>query len=291
MAKFGGHQSFHLRDQWLYKGISSIQKSSANLHDTEQAMEILGIGRNMTNSIKYWLQSTKLAEASKKNNDFKLTKTAQHIFKQDPYFELDGTLVLIHYLLVTNEEWATTWYWFFNHFLAKEFDMESLKNSLHSYIQLKTKRKVQDSTLNKDLVCLLRMYQEIEYKGNKNPETETPSPFSKYGWIKKEGDKFVRKNLSIFDINIHIFSYLLYIFWSEHLKKPQSFQLDELCNKEKSIGRIFQFSEEEVAELIEMASKKTKYLTYSRTGGYFIINPNPEEMSKSLTNYYKEMGH
>jgi len=290
LMKFGGHQSFHLRDQWLYKGIASVHNSPSDLHNIEKSMENLGLGRNMVNSLKYWLQSTKLIESSGKSS-FKLTKIAQSILKHDPYFELDGTLFVIHYLLTVNKEWSTTWHWFFNHFSAKEFDMESLKNSFYSYIQLKTDRKITESTLDKDLLCLLRMYQEVDYRGNKNPETETPSPFSKYGWLKKEGNKFTRKTLSIFDMDINVFSYLIYIFWSNHLSKPKSFQLSELHEKENSVGRIFQFSEEEVAKLVEDISKKTKYLTYSRTGGYFILNINPKTISQSLENYYKEMGH
>lgn len=289
--KFGGHQSFHLRDQWLYKGIYWTNQSSQillnNAKNTEKAMQELGIGKNMVDSLRYWLKATNLIKADSKG--FVLTNTAHKILERDPYFELDGTLFLIHYLLATNKEEATTWYWFFNHFSAKEFEKESLENAFSAYIKIKTNRKIKDTTLDKDLNCLLRMYQSIKWSGRKNPETEIPSPFTKYGWIEKKGEKFIRNKLSVNDFNIHIFAHILYIFWKNHLSQPESIKLEDLSTKENSPGRIFLFSLEEMNELIEACSKKYSYLNYSRTGGYFIIQPNKTNLKKALDNYYKEM--
>jgi len=288
--KFGGHQSFHLRDQWLYKGIYWTNQSSQillnNQRNTEKAMQELGVGKNMVDSIRYWLKATRLVETSK--TGYVLTATAVEILKKDPYFELDGTLFLIHYLLATNKEEATTWYWFFNHFSADEFEKESLENAFSAYIQIKIDRKIKDTTLDKDLSCLLRMYQSINWTGRKNPETENPSPFTKYGWIEKKGEKFIRNKLNVNDFNIHIFSHILYIFWKEHLGQPESVKLEDLSLKENSLGRVFHFSMEDMNDLVEACSKNN-YLNYSRTGGYLIIQPNELSLKKSLNNYYKEM--
>ena len=287
-VKFGGHQSFHLRDQWLYKGIYWADKSPQVLLNGQKAMQELGVGKNMVDSIRYWLKATRLIEDCQRS--YALTDTAKTILKKDPYFELDGTLFLIHYLLTTNKEEATAWHWFFNHFSAREFDKESLINSFCSYVQIKTNRKVKDKTLEKDLNCLLRMYQAIEYTGKKNPETETPSPFTKYGWIEKKGEGFIRNKLSVNDFDIHIFAHIFYIFWKDYLCQPESIKLEDISLKENSIGHIFHFSLEEMAELIEFCSKQTKkYLTYYRTGGYFIIHPNKNYLKKALVNYYEVM--
>ena len=287
--KFGGHQSFHLRDQWLYKGIYWTHQSPDIFlnHQKFLAMQQLGIGKNMVESLKYWLKATGLIEQGA--HSFILTQTAKKILKKDPYFELDGTVFLIHYLLATNKETATTWYWFFNHFSADEFEKESLENAFSAYIQLKTNKKVKDSTLEKDLNCLLRMYQAVDYTGKKNPETETPSPFTKYGWIEKRGNKFIRNKLNLNDLSVHVFSYILYLFWKNCLKQPESIKLEDLVFQENSPGRIFNFSLQEVSDLIDACSKTQSYLTYSRTGGYFIIQPDKTNLQKSLDNYYKEM--
>ncbi len=289
--KFGGHQSFHLRDQWLSKGIYQANQSPQILLNSktkaEQTMQELGIGKNMVDSLKYWLRATHLITASREG--FVLTKEAHKILQKDPYFELDGTLFLIHYLLTTNKEEATTWYWFFNHFSATEFEKLSLTNAFYSYIQIKSERKIKDSTLEKDLNCLLRMYQAVEYTGKKNPETETPSPFTKYGWIEKRGEGFIRNKLNINDLNMHVFSYILGLFWTNHLKQPESVRLEDLCLKENSPGRIFQLSLEEMNDFIDLCSRQSNYLNYSRSGGYLIVQFNNSALKKSLDNYYKEM--
>ena len=72
--KFGGHQSFHLRDQWLYKGIYwwTNQSSQLSLRDKkvmDKAMKEMGVGKNMVDSIKYWLIATKLIELDNKGSE------------------------------------------------------------------------------------------------------------------------------------------------------------------------------------------------------------------------------
>ena len=133
------------------------------------------------------------------------------------------------------------------------------------------------------------MYQSISWIGKKNPETENPSPFTKYGWIEKKEGKYIRKKLNIEDFNKHIFSHILYIFWKKHLGQPESVKLEDLSIKENSPGRIFHLSLEEMNELIESSSYKPSYFNYSRTGGYLIIQPNERSLKKALDNYYKEM--
>ena len=289
--KFGGHQSFHLRDQWLHKGICWIRSTLKDFSNTgnpiEKAMEELGVGKNMVESIKYWLKATKLIR-SRAAGGSALSEMAQKILKKDPYFELDGTLFLIHYLLTTNKDEGVAWHWFFNHFSAIEFDRESLKNQFSAYVQTQTDKTIKDKTLEKDLSCLLRMYQFVEWKGKKNPETETPSPFTKYGWIEKKGESFVRNKLNMDDMNTHIFAFMLYIFWKDTLGRPESVELEDFSLKENSPGRIFHFSLEEMSDLLDIASKED-YLNYSRTGGYFIVRPNGIHLKKALDNYYREM--
>lgn len=289
--KFGGHQSFHLRDQWLYKGIYWTNRSPHILlnskTNTEKTMQELGIGKNMIDSLRYWLKVTNLIKTGREG--FVLTETARKIFEKDPYFELDGTLFLIHYLLTTNKEEATAWYWFFNHFSATEFEKLSLTNAFYSYIQIKADKKIKDSTLEKDLNCLLRMYQAVEYTGKKNPETETPSPFTRYGWIEKKGEGFIRNKLNISDLNVHVFSHILSLFWKNHLKQSESVRLEDLSLKENSPGRVFQLSLEEMNDFIDLCCRQSNYLNYSRSGGYLIVQFNRSVLKKALDNYYKEM--
>lgn len=287
VMKFRGHQSFHLKESWLHKGLQHSSKNSKLFFSSDKAMAELGVGKNMVDAIRYWLKATKLTEENK--DGVFLTELAELFLNKDPYFELDGTLFLVQYLVATNKTTATTWYWFFNYFSAQTFDTESLTNSFHSYIQLKTEKVVQSDTLEKDLQCLLKMYTSVEYNGKQNPETENPSIFSKYNWLKKQKDgKYMRNKINVHDFNLNIFCYLLYIFWKNDLNKPESIGLKDITEKICSPGKVFQFSLEEGSELIDRASKNTNYLNYSRSGGYFIIHLKEKNIKNALHNYYKE---
>ena len=107
--------------------------------------------------------------------------------------------------------------------------------------------------------------------------------------LKKKGEGFVRNKLNVNDFNINMFAHIFYVFWKNNLSQPESVKLEDITFKENSPGHIFLFSEEEMNELVENCSKKTKYLNYSRTGGYLILRPDKEQLKKALTNYYKDM--
>jgi hypothetical protein len=285
--KFGAHQTFHLREGWLLKGLNAIQEDP-KMFSSDKATTYLGVGKNMVESIEYWLKATKLV--NKKSDGFELTSTAKLIKENDPYLELDGTILLTHYLLATNSEDATTWYWFFNKFAATEFEADSLKIYLQSYVQSVTEKANNQNTLEKDVTCLLRTYMEPNYGDKENPETINPSPFSKFGLITK-GDRKLRKSkLSTSDVHPLVFIYLTYLFWKEELGSPKSMQLEEIVSKDKSPGVVLSFTADDTLSMIEVIERDygDKYLQFSRTGGYMIVTLAEKEAKNAMKDYYKD---
>ena len=59
--KFGGHETFPVREGWLHKGLKLVVEDPEKLID-EHVADWLGVGRNMAKSIRYWLQATGLCE-------------------------------------------------------------------------------------------------------------------------------------------------------------------------------------------------------------------------------------
>lgn len=55
--KFGGHETFPVREGWLHKGLKLVVEEPEKLVD-EHVADWLGVGRNMAKSIRYWLQAT-----------------------------------------------------------------------------------------------------------------------------------------------------------------------------------------------------------------------------------------
>ena len=285
--RFGAHQTFHLRASWLHKGLSAIEQDP-KLFFRKTVVEKLGLGKNMVESLRYWLEATQLVE--KKENELSMTEIAKEIFKCDRFLELDGTLQLIHYLLASNEESATTWHWFFNKFSANEFETDSLNIYLQSYISTNTDRKIHETTLSKDINCLLRMYRAENYDSKYDPETNNPSPFSRFQWVEKNDTKYTRRNLHSEEIEPLIFVYALYLFWTNNLQEAQSINIEQIAGQENSPGLIFGLSLEQCVEIIEVINRNYpgKYLTHNKSGGYFIVNINKKDSKSSLGQYYNE---
>lgn len=283
--RFGAHQTFHLRDSWLIKGVDALAQNEA-IFKKKDAVEVLGVGKNMVESIEYWMRALSLV--IKEENKYYLTEIGQTIFENDPYLETDGSIILLHFLLSLNVEEATTFYWFFNKFGATEFDAESLNIYLQSFVQSQD-IKVNPNTLKKDINCLLRTYKEPQYKDKLNPETENPSPFAKFGLIREENKRLRRVSFKLADVHPLIFAYMTYLFWNDELLRAESFNLDELVKKEFSPGLVLGFTEDEVVNMVEKIETLygDKYLSYSRTGGYFIVNLNRKAES-ALLDYYKD---
>ncbi|MGE0086255.1 MAG: DUF4007 family protein [Desulfococcaceae bacterium] len=51
---FSGHEKFHCRQFWLKKGYDFLT-AGKNFSD-DDAVVALGVGRNMANSIRYWMK-------------------------------------------------------------------------------------------------------------------------------------------------------------------------------------------------------------------------------------------
>jgi hypothetical protein len=286
--KFGAHQTFHLREGWLLKGLNALH-TDPKVFSSEDATTTLGVGKNMVESIDYWLRALRLIE--KKTTGVELTSLAKMIKDNDPYLECDGTVVLCHYLLATNEAEATTWYWFFNKFAATEFEADSLKVYLQSYVQSLTDKANNQNTLERDVTCLLRTYMEPTYADKDNPETINPSPFSKFGLISSVDKKLKKNKFKLADVNPLVFVYLAYHFWKEELGSPKSIQLEELITKDKSPGMVLGFSLDDTLSMIESIERQygDKYLQFSRTGGYMIITLSEKDVKNAMKDYYKAL--
>ena len=87
---FSGHESFQCRHLWLKKGYDFV-KANRSFND-EDAVLILGVGKNMVGSIRFWMKAFGMTD----NND-QLTELAHKLLADngwDPYLEDEGTLWL-----------------------------------------------------------------------------------------------------------------------------------------------------------------------------------------------------
>lgn len=157
-ASFGRHETFALRYSWLTKGFQAFNKNRAIFSSDESTIE-LGVGKNMVNSIKYWLRATTILQDS--SDGLVASTLGNAIFSEggwDPYLEDEATIWLIHWLLATNPELASAWYWFFNCFHKSEFTNEEASEALADFVRINLSGKHSEKTVKQEIAMILRMY-------------------------------------------------------------------------------------------------------------------------------------
>jgi len=176
---FGRHETFALRYSWLTKGFQELDKDPIIFTDDNATVK-LGVGKNMVNSIRYWLYAAQIAEPTKKG--YQTTKLGRCIFDEkkgfDPYLEDEATIWLVHWLLASNPTTATSWYWFFNYFHKAEFTNKEVIDSLHEFAKENIDSKFNVATLKKDVDIILRMYSRPKARNNQPLEDVLDSPLS-----------------------------------------------------------------------------------------------------------------
>lgn len=185
--KFGGHETFPVREGWLHKGLKLVVEEPEKLVD-EHVADWLGVGRNMAKSIRFWLQATGLCEQisgkrPRKSAQLKTTRLGRLIWERDPYFTDIGTWWALHVNLISSEEHALTWDWFFNRFKLQRFDKAVCVEGLQRFLQMHRGRMPSPRTLDRDVSCLLLSYSKSIPDREVDPEEAQESPFTELGLL------------------------------------------------------------------------------------------------------------
>ncbi|MBK1644805.1 hypothetical protein CKO25_09115 [Thiocapsa imhoffii] len=181
-ATFGRHETFPLRYGWLPKGFEAIGQDPEIFTKPEEAMITLGVGRNMVNAIQYWLQVTGLVTFDAGQAQPTALGTALLGAQADPYLEDDATLWILHWLIASNAEAATGFFWFFNRFAMPRFRDAEVLHALEEFSAQELKANRSLSTLKSDVSTLLRMYAAEPGRGDEHLD----SPFAQFGLIEPD---------------------------------------------------------------------------------------------------------
>ena len=176
--KFSGHETFAIREGWLHKGLKLLIESPDQMFDKYVA-DRLGVGKNMSRSIRHWLDVTGLAVRTRAA--LAATDLARLIYERDPYFVEIGTWWALHVNLVHPENRAFTWQWFFNDFNQARFKRAVCIDKLSRYLQ--QYRPPKPRTLERDVACLLQTYARSIPTTRDDPEDALECPFVELGLL------------------------------------------------------------------------------------------------------------
>lgn len=183
---FGRHETFPLRYSWLTKGFQALREDP-HIFESEDATVRLGVGKNMVNAIRYWLQAARLVE--RKDGCYEPTMLGMHVFDvdgYDPYLEDEATIWLIHWLIATNAQLATAWFWFFNQFHKPEFVAQEFATALADFAKAKVNGRTSAKTIKQDASILLRMYSRTKTSARTPIEDVLDSPLALLGLVQPD---------------------------------------------------------------------------------------------------------
>lgn len=296
-AKFSGHQSFPFRNTWLTKGVIHCD-ATPSIFREEDALVILGVGKNMVDSIKYWCLATQVLKIDPEvtnNRGYFLRPTplGAKIFLQgggwDRYLEDEATLWLLHYLLATNPDLATTVYLAFNEMTGLQFTRDSLYQAITNVAAGMPQLRWSENTMRRDLNVFLLTYVGSHHETGSSIEDSMDCPLSELGLIHQEsvggiyafsrGPKDSLPDAVVF-----------YAIWNYAQRKggQRTFAFDELAYQPFSPGRVFKLDEPALAERLERLTELTNGAwQLTETAGYRqVLQREDVDPLEILDDYY-----
>ena len=293
-TKFRASETFFIRKGWLSKGMRYVsQKPDVFVDKKENPMDVLGIGANMVKSLRYWLQAVGLtSESSKGKRIQKLTDFGKLVHEHDPYTEELGTLYLLQYKLVTDEDMAPAWYYFFNEFTLSEFNREDFLEQIQNYLKMKD-TKVALRSLSDDFACIISTYIP-KYKSNStkdSPENNITCPLGELGLIdilgKEGGNVLYRKSIpSVRNFN----PWVILAVISDQANGKEEIGLNDLLNGKRNIGKVFNLDSISMLEILHEVEKIGE-IKIIRTAGLDVIRLTNVKRTfiECVENYYADI--
>lgn len=270
---FSGHETFVCRQFWLKKGFEHLIAHRS--FNDDDAVVHLGVGKNMTTSIKFWLKGFNIIA-----DDDVVTDFGSYLFEgKDPYLEDTASLWLLHYSIIKHER-VFIFNTFFNQFLKEK--NEFTKPQLISFLKRKTEenglKHFSDKTYDSDANVFLRTYNRSN-DGKADIEEETANllvelnlirPFSRVGIDGKTSVQWFRViRESREDLPLAIFAFAILETYGGEI---QSIAFKDLLEGVNSPGNIFCMTERGLEDrLIELASVWPSEFIYNETAGNRVL--------------------
>ena len=250
---FSGHESFPFRYTWLPKGVLYTHQYP-DLFLREDALVILGVGKNMVSSIRHWCETLGLIE-SPERGFFEVSELGDALFEEngwDPYLENPGTLWLLHWLLVSRAEEASTWYLAFTRWNTDEFTRDKLVNWLWKRVGESPATRATKGSLKRDVDVFMRTYVPAKVTATRPLEDTFDCPLVDLGLISELDSKtyqFVRGYQP--SLPDEIFVHALLDYWKLAAPHQNTLPFERILHSEGSPGAAFKLSENALVERLE----------------------------------------
>ena len=272
-----GHSSFYLRNGWIKKCVEYVEENkNENIFSKSNigAIDKLGIGSVMVQSLKFWM--TMLDILKKEKKEFHLKREIKYILEKDPYLKNKNTLWLLHTYIMERDEKKENPV-LLNLFIRNKknslFTEEEARDILNIFYKEKneviSERSVKDS-IN---VFIKTYYKEVDIKND--PEDNLYSPFLKLNYLlKNEKNQYYFRNIESNEIAEEIIFYLL-------KRRLKIFKQISIIDSYNYINGIIKMRINEYEKLI-LKLENREFLFVDRAAGLQNINLTKEILEKDI---------
>jgi hypothetical protein len=289
-GKMGRHETFTPRYGWLKKGYDAVSENG-NIFKVDNAIERLGVGKNMVRSMRFWCQAFNLIEPGN-NNSMKATDLGDRLLADDgwdPFLEDIASLWLLHWQLFIPPIETISWPLAFNNCNLWSFEVKQLGQIIYNAAQkYSTFDKIKSTTFEKDASCIIRMYTASAEIG-----TETECPFSQLQILQKANEaKTVYFNMTAKQsLPPSIFAAACFSYADSYIGSDQvMISLHQLAYGMNSPGVAFKVSESDVGNYLNEATKTNEgFSLVNVLGNYELHFKKPPDVlfMETLEEYYR----
>ena len=276
--RVSGHESFACRYSWLPKAVRGLSDPLL-FSDEDAAMVVLGVGKNMVRSIRFWTQAAGMSTAARKGGGNSLTDFGRRILGtdgHDPFMEDIRTLWLIHWNLATDIiNPLLAWDFLLNRWQEPEIVPRTVVRALQKEAATR-EAGLSPVTVDQHFDAFLHTYFPTRSRKREIQEDNLDCPLVELELIIKIGDREQenssgrREPIYAFrreekpDITPELFIYCLNDFWQKRHPNDGTLTLKEVAHGHGSPGQIFKIPEEDVRARVDELARQTngffKYL-------------------------------
>ncbi|MGW5266932.1 DUF4007 family protein [Microbispora sp. NPDC004025] len=276
--KFSRHETFAPRFGWLHKAHTEIVRDGtrgSDIFHRDNAPVLLGVGKNMVNAIRFWMQAFKLTREHPHPDPANRAYVASPTWRAewllggngaDPYLEDSGSLWLLHWWLLSSEPgehgakcMVPSWYVMFHLAPFAKVTTAGMINLITRHVNESYPEDAVPAaeSIKRDVECLIKMYaQDLEH----NPlspgsfEDQLMGPFRELGLLEGQGKgkervwRFTSRSRSNLPPAVLLYACLDY---ASHLTGGNSISLARLASEPGAPGRAFRIREPDLIKAIE----------------------------------------
>jgi hypothetical protein len=276
-ASFSGHETFPFRYTWLKKAVDHVSADPC-VFGREDAMVLLGVGKNMVQSIRHWGLLTGVIEedpdvTNNRGRSLRVTRFGELLFADDgldPYLEDPATQWVLHWQVSNSPERATTWFWVFNRLNRLEFTRSELASELMRLIEQHNWPRITSGSLKRDVDTFVRTYTAPRVTKKVVVEDTIDCPLAELGLLGlgSDGETLTVRRSDHVTLPDEVFIYGLVEFLRLREHSARTVSLEEILFAPGSPGRVFSLTEGGASRRLDRLHALTKgKLSYDETAG------------------------